>query len=125
MTTPAEIAALLRSLEEQLLQPGPRKDAAVLNLLLAEDFREFGSSGRIYTKAEIIATLAEESPARLELIDFDCCLVAATVALVTYRSIRTIGGAVSLSLRSSTWIFAGDRWQMLFHQGTRIPEGAL
>ncbi len=119
-TGPAEH---LRALEEQLLQPATRKSPAAIASLLADDFCEFGSSGRIYTMPEIITELAAESPCSFSLVDFACRLLAPEIALVTYRTTRTQQSnskeISSSSLRSSIWIHRDGRWQLLFHQGTR------
>ena len=48
---------LLRRLEEQLLQPETRSSADQLGKLLADEFIEFGSSGRVFDKAKIIESL--------------------------------------------------------------------
>jgi hypothetical protein len=123
-----DLAAHLQHLEEQLLDPTVRNDPTRLDALLTDDFREFGSSGRSYTKAEIIALLQEESaepadPVTLSLSDFAVRLLAPAVALATYTSTRTNQGTsdTTRALRSSLWIHRNDRWQMHFHQGTRIP----
>jgi hypothetical protein len=52
--SPHDLAAHLFHLEQQLLQHSTRRDATALTSLLAEDFREFGGSGRIYTRQQII-----------------------------------------------------------------------
>jgi hypothetical protein len=99
--SPQELAAHLYHLEQQLLQPSTRRDEAALRSLLAEDFREFGSSGRIYTRQQVISTLAGESPHTITLSD-PCHQLAADIALLTYRSTRTIAPQVaSHALRSS------------------------
>jgi hypothetical protein len=51
------LTARLQHLEERLLDPIVRSDPAQFAALLADDFREFGSSGRSYTKAEMLAHL--------------------------------------------------------------------
>ena len=53
-------ANLLRNLEEQLLRPEIRKSRERLNELLADGFAEFGSSGRVFDKAEILERLPQE-----------------------------------------------------------------
>jgi hypothetical protein len=116
------LADHLRSLEEQLLDPATRTSPAQLNHLLAPDFLEFGSSGRTFTRAEILAALASELPAAiLHLSDFNLQASAPGWALVTYRSTRITPAASRSALRSSTWIHRDGRWQLLFHQGTLIP----
>ena len=121
-----ELAEHLRQLEELLLDPAVRRDRAQLTRVLAPAFREFGSSGRVFDRETIIADLALEHPSsssKLSLADFLLVAHTETWALVTYRSLRhDSGGALqSTALRSSTWVRAGDRWQMLFHQGTSQP----
>jgi hypothetical protein len=129
-----DLAAHLQHLEEQLLDPAVRNDPTRLDALLTDDFREFGSSGRSYTKAEIIALLQEESaesaepaepahPVTLSLSDFTVRLLAPAIALATYTATRTNQrtGETTHSLRSSLWILRNDRWQLHFHQGTRVP----
>ncbi|WP_263384313.1 nuclear transport factor 2 family protein [Granulicella arctica] len=120
MNRAEDLEVLLRFLEEQLLDPATRSNSEAVAALLADDFREFGSSGRIYTKQQIIEELAAESPRQISLTDFGCQLITSEVALLTYRSIRSTDTASVAALRSSLWIFRNNRWQMLFHQGTRI-----
>jgi hypothetical protein len=116
-----ELAAHLFNLEQQLLQPSTRRDATVLTSLIAEDFREFGGSGRIYTRQQIIDQLATESPRYITLSDPFCGQLAEDIALLTYRATGTTAlKAASHSLRSSVWVRRDGRWQMLFHQGTPI-----
>ena len=115
-------AAQLRELEESLLDTGVRHDRSRLRSILAEDFVEFGSSGRAWTRNSIIDLLAAEMeffPPAIE--DFRCAFLSAEVALVTYRTVRTDpnSGEVRASLRSSIWTHEAGAWRMRFHQGTR------
>ena len=123
---PMEIAQHLRALEEHLLDPAVRKDRDTVANLLTEDFREFGSSGRTYSRAEILEYMCEEAAAapqlRISLADFEVTPLSGTLALVTYRSRREQPGQPAReSLRSSLWSLRDGRWQMLFHQGTSLP----
>jgi hypothetical protein len=52
-----ETVALIRRLEEALLVPAVRKSAAQIAALLADEFVEIGSSGRIDDKNQIIGQL--------------------------------------------------------------------
>jgi hypothetical protein len=116
-----DLATHLFHLEQQLLEPSTRRDVTALTSLLAEDFREFGSSARIYTRQQIIDALAAESPRNITLSDPLCRQLAEDIALLTYRSTRTIAlEPVSHALRSSLWVYRNNRWQMVFHQGTTI-----
>lgn len=110
----------LRELEERLLQPEFRRNRAAVSALLADDFVEFGSSGRVYEKPTVLDLLQTEELYPVVLSDFRTVLLTPETALVLYRTIRPEGppepGAVFL--RSSVWVRRSGRWQMLFHQGT-------
>ena len=110
---------LLR-LEQKLLDPLFRKQAQEVAALLTDEFREFGSSGQIFTKAEIVAILLKEAGVQLSLTDFRAVAVAPGVMLATYRAERnTAQGEAVRSLRSSVWVHEEGTWKMAFHQGTR------
>ncbi len=113
----------LNHLEELLLSNAVRKDATQLSALLAAGFREIGSSGRTFSRVEIVERLQAESPLfNITLSDFRCSPLSDMLALVTYQTIRNIPDASPVvALRSSLWVFRDDRWQILFHQGTRVP----
>jgi hypothetical protein len=119
-----EISEHLQALELELLSNMTRKNAARLSSLLADSFKEFGSSGRVYSKEDVIVALQEE-PASLSLTNFEMRLLAEGVALVTYQS-RNEGDEASptVALRSSIWIQEGEDWRMIFHQGTRLSHAA-
>ncbi len=112
------LSDFLLSLEEQLVTTIVRTDAEALTLLLAEDFTEFGSSGRTYNRQQIVEELAIEAPRRVTVHDFVCRALCSEAALVTYRS-RSERGE---TLRSSVWVYRAGRWQMLFHQGTTVAS---
>ena len=103
----------LHELEIRLLMPAVRRSAADLGLLVADDFREFGNSGRTFTKQQMIDALQSEPPREFTVEDFQAQLLNPGVALVTYRI------ADPPSLRSSVWVLRENRWQIVFHQGTR------
>lgn len=118
----AEVTGHLRELEKSLLDPAVRRNRARLLGILAEDFLEFGSSGRVWTRKTIIDLLAKETafvPPEIE--DFHCAILAPELALVTYRTVRNDekSGERLESLRSSIWTCATGEWKMRFHQGTR------
>jgi hypothetical protein len=116
-------ASQLRRLEQSLLDSAVRHDGDRLRQLLADDFLEFGSSGRIWTRKSIIDLLASETNFRPPAIEeFQCTWLSDKVALVTYRTVRTdpkSGEQVCSSLRSSIWTRQEGEWRMRFHQGTR------
>jgi hypothetical protein len=98
-----------------------RRNRARVAALLADDFEEFGSSGRVWSRELIIESLACEDNLPIAIKDFKCDRIAEGFALVTYRSVRTDSqsGKQSMALRSSIWIEKSGEWRMRFHQGTR------
>lgn len=121
MNSDQSLADHLRKLEEELVQPETRRSRGRLDQLLADGFREFGSSGQVYDKKQIIDGLQNETPLEFSLHDFAAVTLAPDVALVTFRASCTVvsTGVVTHSLRSSIWKKQDGRWRMLFHQGTR------
>lgn len=118
----AKLEELLLKLEQRLMDPVFCKDRAQVSGLLAEGFREFGSSGRVWSRDQILNPSETRPPAPL-VEDFAVNTIVPELVQVTYRTLKAIpGGKPQAALRSSLWIRRGDRWQMLFHQGTRIPD---
>jgi hypothetical protein len=114
-----DLRELLLGLEHQLMDPAFRKDRVRVSALLAEEFREFGSSGRVWTKETTLDLLAEETAfIAPQVEDFLAQRIAPDVVLVTYRTVPV--GSGNASLRSSIWIDRDGSWRMLFHQGTKI-----
>lgn len=119
--TGRELGDELLFLESRLLDPAVRRSPGAVKQLLADEFTEFGSSGRIFTKEQILLELSSEPAASLSISDFKLRFADRESALVTYRSTRIDNaGAQRIALRSSFWIRRDARWQMLFHQGTRL-----
>ncbi|MEO6195723.1 MAG: nuclear transport factor 2 family protein, partial [Thermoanaerobaculia bacterium] len=62
MTQPDKnIERQLRELEESHLRSDVRSSPEAMQDLLAEEFVEFGSSGRVFDRAAVIAALSSES----------------------------------------------------------------
>lgn len=108
---------LIEALEQSLLDPSVRQSTEQLNKLIADDFLEFGSSGRVYNKQACIRL--NDSPRKFSVSDFNIKELSKDVMLATYNTIED--GTVSL--RSSIWKRYGDEWQLTFHQGTKT-QGA-
>jgi len=115
----ADADEILR-LEERLLDPRIRRSRSEIEALLADDFVEFGGSGRVFDRDAVIAALAEESGIEFTVHDFRTTRVAVDASLATYRVAARIAatGEVRHSLRSSLWVRRAERWRMIFHQGT-------
>jgi glyoxylase I family protein len=113
------LAAELHRLESALARRDPALldgDARTVSELIADDFFEFGVSGRTWTAAEVRQVLETEPPRDVPMEEFAVARIGVGVALVTYRS-RDPRHA----RRASIWIRRKGRWVMRFHQGTLLP----
>lgn len=117
-----ELFKMLIENEQKLVRAPWRHSVEVLNQLLADEFIEFSSSGKIYTKAMMIEHLSQEYPIEFHLSNFEARLLSPDLTLMTYRGQKRVldTGVVTESLRSSIWKKVGEQWQMVFHQGTPI-----
>jgi hypothetical protein len=116
------VAEQLSALERSLLDAAVRADREQVTDLLADDFVEFGSSGRVWTKGTTIAALADDDPGSSTtrtVADLRVRLLAEGAALVTYAVNRQSPGQAEVqTLRSSIWTREQGKWRMVFHQGT-------
>ncbi|UMZ09749.1 nuclear transport factor 2 family protein [Pseudomonas sp. MPFS] len=110
-------------LERRLQEADVRGDRQALDALLADDFLEFGASGGRWNKAQVLASLVQESFIERHIEQFAVQWLAADLAQATYLCHNAAGpGRVASSAwRSSLWRCREGRWQMLFHQGTPRP----
>lgn len=114
----------LIQLEQLLVQPATRLSVQLLDRYLADDFYEIAATGRCFGKADVLARLPTEAPPVISQQDFECRVLAEGLAQLTYRAtIQRADDDPSYSVRSSIWRFDGEKWQMVFHQGT--PCGPL
>ena len=127
MPVPRGTQLEIRTLEERLANPGPGETSGSLGAIVADDFREFGSSGRIFDAAAVLGTLAPAeqrgSRAAIGMEGFRVERVAPNVVLATYLARRVDASrATPPSLRTSLWCKRDGRWQIVFHQGTTLAE---
>ncbi len=110
----------IRQLEEQLLNPSVRSSREKLDELIADQFIEYGSSGQLFTKQQIIDYMPRETPTTRSIEKFDIVDLADEVKLAIYLVVTYIKGEnlPVQSLRSSIWKLIDGRWQVVFHQGT-------
>jgi hypothetical protein len=109
-----ELQDHLYTLEERLFHPDREPDRTALISLLADDFKEFCSSGRVFNRQQTIDVLLSSAPRPATIHHFYVEQLAENVALATYRATTTL----AVSHRSSLWVFRDNRWQLHFHQGT-------
>ena len=111
----------LREFETRLMDPRVRRSREAAEWI-ADDFVEFGASGRLHNKADALAMMRHHAPRIYSLEDFHVRELSDGVALVTYRvqSQSIDGGPGRISVRSSIWIKQDGKWKITFHQATMI-----
>lgn len=109
----------VETLERRLLNPRIRSSGTDLDELIADDFVEFGRSGRVWTKSAIIESLSQAPSVEVEIASVQCRHICDSAILITYRSKRVGEDQSADTLRSSIWQRRGDVWQIIFHQGTQ------
>ena len=111
----------LRSFEVELHQPSARADVDRLDQLLHDSFREFGKSGKAYSKTDILRDLPLEARStKVWSGDYELAKISTSVALLTYKTAHEDeeGQLSSYTLRSSLWVRTSAGWRIRFHQGT-------
>jgi hypothetical protein len=113
----------LFDLEQRLARIREKPTRAALDLLIADEFVEFGVSGKIWRKSTILDALSEWPVIERVIDDFIVRELSRSLCLVTYRSTRKSESneLSTSSLRSSIWRLQNDQWQIIFHQGTKLP----
>ena len=111
----------LVAFEVTLHQPDVRADRHRLDRLLHPEFIEFGRSGRVWSREEILAELPTDSePPAIHAEGYVLQSLGNDVALLTYRSShRSVDGhSHRHTLRASLWQRDEHGWRARFHQGT-------
>jgi len=115
---PSDLRDEILELEQSCLLPEVRADPARLAALIADDFLEFGSSGRTWNRATVLSEVPTQSGLEFELSDFEAVQLSEDLVHTRFRTALTEAGSTRHALRSSLWVRRSGRWQMLFHQGT-------
>lgn len=115
-----ELNEKILGLEERLLQPEVRKNPGELAELIADDFIEYGSSGKIYSKRDIIDALPNAPAPETEIEEYHARSLSPQVILLSYKLLSRSreSGRPDRSERSSIWRLTDGRWQIVFHRGT-------
>lgn len=108
----------LYELEESLWKAETRFDRELMDKVFADDFFEFGRSGRVYDREELLSATGDKIDIRLPLENFKVRELSPDLVQTTYNSIVTYEEKVQYGRRSSIWSRKGDSWELRFHQGT-------
>lgn len=117
-----ELHNKIYNLEKSLLNPEVRSSFEELNNLLSVDFKEFGSSGLVYTKQNVLERLPSNTDMVVYVVsDFVVSILSKDIVMSNFKTERVINDTEKvLSLRTSLWKKEGDAWRMFFHQGTPV-----
>jgi hypothetical protein len=119
-----EDRAELTRLEEAMWRGDTRFDHGFQQARFAADFFEFGRSGRVYTREQVVSAQSREIRAVLPMANLAIRLLDQNTAQVTYDSEVTYGEVTEHARRSSIWSRGASGWVMRFHQGTPYSRGS-
>lgn len=112
------LTAHILKLEMDLLDNQVRSDPTRFGPLLDDTFFEFGKSGGSFTKDDCMRAGSLGS-VRLSISQFRLQSIGDRAVLAVYRTVDEETGKAAN--RSSIWKSDGNRWKMIFHQGTPAP----
>ncbi len=92
------------------------EDDQAVSQRLDTDFLEFGQSGKIYHRHEILEFLRNAGDRCAEIKDFHLEKLCKSCCIAHYRCENDGKHA----LRTSIWIHIDDQWKLKFHQGTPV-----
>jgi hypothetical protein len=115
-----DLSQHLLQLEQRLLSRAVRQAPAELARLLADDFLEFGASGGVWDKSDILEALPKVPFTQRIVSQFNLKWSSENSALVTYHchNVAADRPVAADSWRSSLWRLEHGEWRMVFHQGT-------
>lgn len=122
---PATVAEELAAREPIFHRTADGTTRADWEAMTAPDFWEVGASGTVYSRDDVLDTLhrryadPDYDPMEgLVVSDFAVRRLESDTWMTTYR----LHQVDRLTRRASIWRHDGDRWVLLYHQGTVIAE---
>ncbi|MFI1396975.1 DUF4440 domain-containing protein [Streptomyces sp. NPDC020681] len=107
--------------ELRLLDPAVRTSPERLAELFHPDYREFGTSGRLWDRDSIIAALTARDAPAPRPITASRIRGVQLARDVVHLTFDTDTGA-HRAHRSSLWRLTAGGWLLYFHQGTRFSD---
>ena len=108
----------LLKLEMSLWIEETRNNREFLDKILHNDFLEYGKSGRVFNKEDILNNTSDEINAVFPFKNMNIKDIGEKTYLITYLAATKVKNKIIKSNRSSIWIGDSDNIQMIFHQGT-------
>ncbi len=116
--------SIITAQEEELWIKEFRFNIKRMRELLADDFQEFGQSGKQYELEDTLGTEECDFSTVLPLHEYKLKLISNDVVLATYNSEIKYGDTTMYARRSSIWCKQGVNWVLKFHQGTPYEPDA-
>lgn len=117
MTEPSPAVAAAIEGELRLLDPTVRAAADLLAAMLHPEFREIGTSGRLWDRDTIIAALTAAGAPEPGPLTASRMRGEQLCAGLVHLTFDTESKGLR-SHRSSLWRLTGEGWRLYFHQGT-------
>jgi hypothetical protein len=118
--------AELALIEQRLARAWVDGDRATIDHIIADDWTTTDLTGRVRTKAEVMADMFANGTKPVAAMSIDDVRVRllGTVAIVTGRTIaRATGSTIDVVLRfTDVFVQRDGRWQVVASQGTRIAR---
>jgi hypothetical protein len=120
MTANDKVFEILVNHETELQKFEVRSNASKISKFLGPNFYEFGASGKILSREDVLIRLPfEDDKTKIESSNFKITMLSPDTALLTYIAKKINPDKSSLQyLRSSLWKNNSGTWQIEFHQGT-------
>lgn len=112
---------LVKELEIKLAEGRGSEFIKTADEIIADEFIEFGSSGKIYDKLETLNSYSASLSIKTEIRNYTEKVLSCDVILVNYLAASlNVKGEETKSLRTSIWKKFEGSWRIVFHQGTPI-----
>lgn len=118
------LAEHIKQLEISLLSKEAGKNMSDPDKIISDDFLEIGKSGKIWTKQALITSYENKTEVNITITDFRLKPLSDSILLAIYTAHHTSETyhPVVKTIRSSVWRLSGTGWEIVFHQGTIVPE---
>lgn len=111
----------LVTLELKLQQEDVRSDKKQLAQLVHDNYLEFGRSGKVWKKADLLVSDQKIPQLHIQSSEFSVQKVGERSYLVSYLTTEQETG--KQTNRRSLWVKEENAWQLLFHEGNDFIEG--
>jgi hypothetical protein len=119
-----EVEELLIEKEKAIYAAYKRHAMPTIDSLLADDFHEIGSSGRFYSKSEVLEAMKDIQVIDYAFKQFRVLPLDESNAIVVYaltmNRIENGKERMNRAFRSSVWRRHKGDWRIAFHQATPL-----